>query len=82
MPPNIVSISPNIGAVNKTVTISGSDFGLSISESKVVFSRGVREFIVPDADIISWSNTEIECYTPEIPEIGNWKVTVRVVSNA
>jgi hypothetical protein len=76
--PNLTGIVPGVGAVNKIIIINGTNFGVTQGSSKVIFQRGSYEY---EADIVSWADDQIECYAPEIPEIGNWNVTVRVVSN-
>jgi RHS repeat-associated protein len=52
-PPTITDISPNPAAVGDTVTITGSGFGSTQSNSTITFYGGAS------ANVLSWSDTEI-----------------------
>jgi len=56
--PHIDSLSPNEGPVDARVVISGSDFGSTQGASTVTFD-GVN------ADVSTWSDTEIVAWVPE-----------------
>jgi beta propeller repeat protein len=59
-PPQITSITPARASANQTITITGADFGYEKeADFKVLFSNNV------EAQIQSWSNTEIVCTVPE-----------------
>jgi hypothetical protein len=76
--PTILTVNPTSGGVNKLVTISGVNFGVSQEQSKVFFRSGLNLF---EAEISSWGSAEIICYSPEIPRLGAWDIVVRIVSN-
>jgi len=65
--PNITGVSPNMGAVGTTVTISGTGFGLS--PSPVTFNGTV-------ATSASWSPSSIAVSVPAGATTGNVVVTV------
>jgi len=59
-PPTITSISPNNGQAGAwPITITGSGFGATMSNSTVTFYDSVP------AQIISWSDTEIQAMAPQ-----------------
>ena len=70
---SITSISPNhapagVGSAGPTgslVTITGTDFGSSQSASDhVVFWSNGSNYYYDDTYIVSWSDTQIQCYVP------------------
>jgi len=80
--PQISLITPASGGVNKKITIDGSGFGSAISKSQVIFSKNTEEIIIPNDDIVSWADDEIQCYVPEQIDItGDWDISIRIVSN-
>lgn len=69
--PTITGVSPNNGQVGAwPITISGSGFGASMSTSTLSFWDGVP------AQIISWSDTEIQAMVPEDVTTGPISVQV------
>ena len=81
--PFISNVTPNIGGVNKLITINGVNFGAAVSKSKIVFVNGIEEIMVPDDDIYSWSDSQIKCYVPEqANDLVGWDVKIYVVDNA
>jgi IPT/TIG domain len=67
--PSISSVSPSSGQVGTEVTISGSDFGATQSNSTVNFGSA-------SATAVSWSDSEIEAEVPEELDAGENDVSV------
>jgi hypothetical protein len=67
--PNIVSLSPNSGAVGDSVTIAGKNFGDIEGVSTVTFNNNIT------ATPTSWSATTIEVTVPVGATTGNVVVT-------
>jgi RHS repeat-associated protein len=73
-PPTITGVSPNNGQVGAwPITITGSGFGATMSNSTLSFWDGVP------AQIISWSDTEIQAMVPEDVTTGPVSVQVGVL---
>jgi RHS repeat-associated protein len=71
--PYISSVTPGLGGVGTSVTITGSSFGSTQGTSTVTFNGGV-------ATIVSWSNTQIVATVPSTAAPGTGPVTVTVNS--
>ena len=67
-PPAITSLSPTIGTVGTSVSISGSYFGATRGTSTVTFNGA-------EASITTWSDTRITCTVPVGATTGPVKVT-------
>jgi RHS repeat-associated protein len=72
-PPTITAISPNLGPVGTTVTITGSGFGSTQSNSTV-------QFYGATAAVTSWSDTRIIATVPPGTATGSLNVFVGGVS--
>src|SRR5207245_785649 len=55
--PILTSVSPTSGVVGQTITINGTNFGISQGTSQVKFDSAV-------AAVVSWSNTQIQAIVP------------------
>jgi len=75
--PTIISISPTEGGMNKQIIIQGINFGEGKVDSKIMFTKEEKSH---EAEIVSWSDTRIVCYSPEVENIGEWDVFVMVVN--
>ncbi|HLJ29310.1 MAG TPA: IPT/TIG domain-containing protein [Candidatus Angelobacter sp.] len=78
--PAITGLSPASGAVNSTVTITGTSFGPSQGSSVVTF-RGPRGFGNAVATVTSWSDTSIVISVPS-GALTTTSVTVTVAGQA
>ena len=68
-PPTLTSLSPTSGAVGTSITLTGTNFGASQSNSSVTFNGTV-------ATPTSWSSTSIAVPVPSAATTGNVVVTV------
>ena len=66
---SVTGISPNIGPVGSTITITGTGFGPTQSNSSV-------SFYGTSAAIQSWSDTQIVAYVPAAASSGSVDVTI------
>lgn len=74
-PPTITSISPASGQIGSwPIVISGSGFGATQSSSTVSFYPGIN------AQIVSWSDTEIQAVVPEGTSTGAISMQVGTLS--
>lgn len=69
--PLIGHVGPMVGKAGNTVTINGEGFGTA---------EGVVQFGSSTAEILSWSDTEIEILLPNI-DSGKYDITVKTESN-
>ncbi len=67
--PSISSVSPSSGPAGTEVTISGSNFGATQSNSTVNFGSAT-------ATVVGWSDSEIEAKVPEELDVGQTDVSV------
>ena len=95
--PYIFDCSPNKGAVGEIITISGANFGLERSNSKVLFtwisgssSRSIQSVndtnmvsaLEQNNDYIAWNDREIIVHVPDGASSGNLRIiTDKGVSN-
>ena len=69
-PPVVTATVPTSGALGSQVSINGFQFGASQGDSKVMFGG------VECDQIVSWSDTQIQCIVPEEASFGVNPVTV------
>jgi RHS repeat-associated protein len=74
--PFVTGVSPILGPVGTSVTITGSDFGTTQGTSTVTFNG------VSATTVSSWSNTQIVAQVPSTTPPGPGPVVVTVGSNA
>jgi RHS repeat-associated protein len=72
--PFVTGVSPDLGAVGTSVTITGSNFGATQGTSTVSFN-GVQA-----TSVTSWSSTQIVAAVPSAAPSGSGRVTVTVNS--
>src|SRR6266568_2141856 len=71
--PFVTGLSPSLGGVGTSVTITGSNFGATQGSSTVSFNGALA------TSITSWSNTQIVAIVPNNATTGNVTVTVNSV---
>lgn len=67
--PQITSLNPNYAAIGTTITITGTDFGVTKGGSSVTFYNNLS------ASTVTWSNTQISCVVPSNVQSGSMTVT-------
>jgi RHS repeat-associated protein len=77
--PAVTSVSPGVGPVNGTITITGTGFGPSQSSNTVHFFAGTNA-TGPNAAVVSWSDTQIVATVPPGAATGPVGVVVAGVS--
>ena len=76
--PTVTAVSPVMAPVGATVTITGTGFGPSQSSNTVHFFAGANA-TGPNADVISWSDTQIVATVPPGTATGPVGVVVATV---